>query len=199
MKKTIRIIIMTAMILLILTVFTFACADELHDTAKKQDIKTNISSLPSSLQIIDESAFEGTAINTVILPDKVITIGDYAFANIKELKKIEIPDRIAFIGENAFKGSNQVVITSSPKGYARAWAKEKGIPFAPIATFCAVENLTEASLLQGRTAQQKNIPSFEGTEKIKTRPTGRMSGELQASRYEGCSAFHIQGRSPPMV
>ena len=149
--------------------------------------------------MIEDSAFEGTAISNVVLPEKVETIGDYAFAGIQTLRKISIPNSTTYIGKNAFKGSNNVTITGAPKGYARAWAHENGIPFNPITSFYAFNNTVQITGgLTNSRAERLDVDS-EQKEEEKPKPTGRMTGELNAEKKETITAFHIQGRSPPMA
>lgn len=158
----------------------------------------NTVSLPSSLTIIGEGAFEGTAMGSVILPDAVRTIGDYAFANNPNLQKISIPRNIQYIGKNAFTGSSRVTITSVPDGFARTWAKENGIPFIPVAIFRASDTTVQSGELPNAKDRNQRIIKDEQKERnIQPKPTDRMAGDLCVLRYEGITAFHIQGRSPP--
>ena len=159
-----------------------------------------LSDLPVSLRTIEEGAFEGTAITAAVLPESLETIEDNAFANIPTLKTIKIPNATNYIGKDAFKGSSQVTITAAPRSYARAWAKENGIPFNPITSFYAYNKTIQVTgLSEARTELQNVLINEETAENQKTNPTGRMAGELSASRYAGCTAFHIQGRSPPVA
>ena len=155
--------------------------------------------LPASLITIEESAFEGTSIVTIDLPEKVETIEDKAFANIKTLKQINIPNSTILIGKDAFRGSNQVTITAAPKSYARTYAQEYKIPFTPITSFYAFTPSPQAtSLFNSRSELQKLLVEGETTDNQKVNQTGRMTGDLNANRYDNITAFHIQGRSPPM-
>ena len=197
--------------LFILPVFTCAYANNLPEGDTSQsalgsraygstdEIKESQFVLPASVVIIEDEAFEGTAITDVVLPENVVTIGDFAFANIQTLRNISIPNSTIYIGKNAFKGSNNVVITGAPKGYARAWAHENGIPFNPITSFYAFNNIVQVNGgLTNSRAERLDIDS-EKTEEEKPKPTGRMTGELNAEKKETITAFHVQGRSPPMV
>ncbi len=172
-----------------------ACLDNSYNTEAE---KTAASKLPLYLITIEDEAFEGTAITTIILPENVETIGDYAFADIKTLRNISIPNRTTYIGKNAFKGSNNVTITGAPKGYARAWAHENGIPFSPITSFYAFNYSVQINGgLTNSRVERLDVDS-EKTEEEKPKPTDRMTGELNAEKKETITAFHIQGRSPPM-
>lgn len=155
--------------------------------------------LPESLTIIEDEAFEGTAITNIILPQNVETIGDYAFANIKTLRSINVPNTTTYISGNAFKGSTNVSITGAPKGYARAWAHENGIQFSPITSFCAFTNIVQVNGGVTNSRAERLDVDCKQAEDEKHKPTDRMAGELNAEKKEAITAFHIQGRSPPMA
>ena len=197
--------------LLVFSIFTCAYASNLSEEKKRifilelndqiciDKIEESQFVLPASLITVEDEAFEGTAIINIVLPENVETIGDYAFAEIKTLKKISIPNKTKHIGRHALKGSNNVTITGAPKGYARAWAHENGIPFNPITSFYAFNNTVQINgeLTSGRTERLET--DGEQTEEEKPKPTGRMTGELNAEKKKTITAFHIQGRSPPMA
>ena len=210
MKKKI-LFFATLLCLFIFLVFTCAYANNLSDvelsksaselieqicTDKTKGYKTI---LPASLITIENEAFEGTAITNVVLPESVETIGDYAFANIKTLRNISVPNSTIYIGTNTFKGSSNVTITGTPKGYARAWAYENGIPFSPITSFYAFNNSIQLNGgLTNSRVERLGLDS-EQTDEEKSKPTGRMNGELNVEKKETITAFHNQGRSPPMA
>lgn len=85
--------------------------------------------LPASLTVIEEDAFMGTAADVVTMQDAVISIGDFAFANIPTLQSVEIPRSVSFIGDNAFWGSENVAIYGTAGSYAESWAGDHGILF----------------------------------------------------------------------
>ena len=215
-KKAGIMLFLSVCLLAIFSVFTCAYANNLPEiktipisliqqiTENSEDnpiegTATPSFTLPASLITIEEGAFEGTAITTVDLPESVVTVEDYAFANIPTLQNIHIPDATKYIGKNAFLGSANVTITGAPEGYARAWARENGIPFRPVKTYYAFIQPVQANgIAGGRTQLQRIIPEKEKTEAEKQKPTGRFTGDLNIDRYETITAFHIQGRSPPM-
>lgn len=51
---------------------------------------------------IEKSAFSGTGISTLVLPDKLVSIGESAFANNIFLTKVTIPDSVEEIKSTAF-------------------------------------------------------------------------------------------------
>lgn len=73
------------------------------------DNTANITSLPNSLKNIGEYAFYqvvrgsvGDSLRALSLPDGLLTIGDFAFANNKYLKLTSIPSSVTSIGRHAF-------------------------------------------------------------------------------------------------
>lgn len=85
--------------------------------------------LPASLKEIHESAFEGTSVKMVVIPDSTETIGDRAFANIKTLWTVCIPESVRYIGDNAFAGSLNVIVKGAEDSYASYWAQKHHVPF----------------------------------------------------------------------
>ena len=157
--------------------------------------------LPASLQVIEDSAFEGTAIVSVDIPKSVTYIGDYAFADISTLLGIQIPDTTTFIGRNAFAGSKQVTLTASSGSYARSWAAENRIRFRLQATYAAREEVFTVSLRKDDGEQQLRKERLEKTDNqsasVRERRTGRSTGELKAAQYKGVAALYIQSRYFP--
>ncbi len=157
--------------------------------------------LPSSLRIIDDSAFEGTALVSVDIPESVTYIGDNAFANIPTLLAVHIPDATQFIGKNAFANSKNVTITASSNSYARSWAKDNGLRFQLLVTFSASNGGVSYSFQSDpgfRSSQKERAETTDTSNtNIRERRTGRTVGELKASRYKGVAALHIQSRYFP--
>lgn len=202
-----------AALIMLLVAFTYAQAAEnkfptLSDqySAKtvlktEETIKTSIGLLPDSLQFIDDSAFEGTALGAVDLPSGVTYIGDRAFANIPTLLSVKIPDDTQYIGKDAFNNSKQVILTASANSYARDWAKKNGLPFQLLVTFNAGNGTTQSTIQPNRNTHPSQKESADTTEKTNTnnreRKTGRSVGELKASQNKGVAALYIQSRYFP--
>ena len=87
--------------------------------------------LPASLQVIEEDAFSGTAVESVVLPKGLAYIGEAAFANTEHLNEVYIPSSVQFIGKSAFSESSHVTVFGAEKSYAEEWAKEHQISFVP--------------------------------------------------------------------
>jgi hypothetical protein len=58
--------------------------------------------LPNSIKSIGNYAFAYSSIVTVIIPDSVLSIGDYAFTSASALKYLNIPESVREIGTDAF-------------------------------------------------------------------------------------------------
>ena len=83
----------------------FVAGDVIH---RLEGYKTIV--FPKSLIAIGSTHYVNSAFNntltTVVLPDSLKYIGEYAFLNCKQLRGITIPDSVEFIGENAFLTNN---------------------------------------------------------------------------------------------
>ena len=86
--------------------------------------------LPASLRIIRDKAFAGVSATVVLLPESVISIGEYAFANCPELQQIYIPAGAA-IADTAFAGVMDLTIFGEPGSPAETFAQNHGLDFVP--------------------------------------------------------------------
>ena len=165
------------------------------NNAQLEEIYIRVLEFPASLEVIEEEAFEGTAIVNVKIPETVTTISDRAFANIPTLRSIRIPLATTQIASNAFAGSNNVTINAAPDSYARKYAKAHGLPFSPVTMFCAENqgtisvNITVCAHIDIDTVSaDNNIPErqWQKLEEI------NVIGTLDIIFND------IQGRGPPM-
>ena len=73
--------------------------------------------VPDGVVTIEKDAFTNSAsLTEVVLPDGVKTIGKWAFANCSSLKNIRVPDSVSKIGDNAFAGCVSLTSFVVPKG-----------------------------------------------------------------------------------
>lgn len=103
---------------------------EYHLNNKDETAYRSVFLLPASLKEIDESAFEGTAVETVVVPDSTEIIADRAFANISTLKTVYIPESVWYMGDYAFDETLNVTIKGAEDSYAAAWAQIHNVAFA---------------------------------------------------------------------
>ncbi len=80
--------------------------------------------IPADVEIIEQEAFYGDALDKVILPDGVKTIGSKAFAN-SGLKRINLPASLISIAEDAF--DENVIVSAAAGTYAAGWAKTHSV------------------------------------------------------------------------
>lgn len=59
--------------------------------------------IPQGTEIIGNSAFAGTEITDIVIPDSVKKIEDNAFLGCDSLKSVTIPESVVTIGKNAFR------------------------------------------------------------------------------------------------
>ena len=210
-----RSVFKTLIITLLLTLFVFTCANAAVNTDSGKQLPASqtirpaeetpekqrtASILPAALQIIDESAFEGTALISVELPEELEYIGEKAFAHILSLRSIRIPDKTKYIGKNAFTGSGKVTITAYADSYARTWARNNGLPFAPIAALTASGGTPQITGLNLNRTTQDQLTNDETIQTPKySEQNGRAEGEIKAAKHEECFAYSVQGRAPPMA
>lgn len=62
----------------------------------------NTTVMPDGIKIIGHSAFSGSGISSVDIPDSVVEIKDYAFSLCQNLTSIVLPDSVKTIGNSAF-------------------------------------------------------------------------------------------------
>ena len=70
----------------------------------------NTLTLPGRLTQVGSEAFRGSAAEIVMISEGCTEIGDYAFADMPNLKEITIPSSVSVIGENVFGGSGSFVV-----------------------------------------------------------------------------------------
>ena len=111
--------------------------------------------LPSTLEIIEDYAFESCDFTTLQIPDSVKHIGDYAFSDCKKLSKIVLPESLEHLGPRSFYGCKYLQDIILPKLLKRI-EKE---------TFCWCDNLTQMTILNPYI--QIDNDAFSGLDSLK--------------------------------
>lgn len=70
--------------------------------------------IPDGVETIGNSAFAGTGLTNVSLPESVTSIGDYVFAETSALKTVVIPDSVTSMGTNLFARTSSVESLTLP-------------------------------------------------------------------------------------
>lgn len=69
--------------------------------------------IPAGVKTIGNGAFQNTSVSSLVIPEGVTSIGDYAFAGCTSLTEITLPSTLRNIGANAFDGCTQLTIKFS--------------------------------------------------------------------------------------
>ena len=124
MKKT-AVCILLAILLSVLSPVSFAEADS------SNNYKQSVFIMPATLEAVEDEAFEGTAVESIVFQDGIVSIGDSAFESAYNLTDVYIPPTIEYIGKNAFSSNKRLTIHGVIGSLAEKWAKEHEIPFMP--------------------------------------------------------------------
>ena len=102
---------------------------ELQNTFENHEEITSVL-IPNSIEIIGWNVFDGTSIEEISIPENVMGLGMFSFANCEKLKKVTFcGNNCTEIDETAFRNSTNVVIHAPAGSYAETYAKENNIPF----------------------------------------------------------------------
>ncbi len=71
-------------------------------------------------------------ITTMTIPNTVTSIGSYAFRNCRSLKKIVMPDSLTQIGKGVFSSDDQLVMAVYSDSYAETYALDNNIDYVLI-------------------------------------------------------------------
>lgn len=84
---------------------------------------------PSELTVIDEEAFEGTALQTLVFEANVLQIGERAFKGTNQMKEVFLPRTMEFIADSAFSLSTIETVYGLEGSYAESWARKLKLVF----------------------------------------------------------------------
>ncbi len=86
--------------------------------------------VPGSVNAIAPEGFAGYATTEVHMYNGIELIGERAFYNCTDLRRVIMPPSVTYIGEEAFTGCyDELVIYGEFGSYAEQWANEHGITF----------------------------------------------------------------------
>lgn len=111
--------------------------------------------IDEGIKVIGASAFEGSSLETVILPKTLTTIGNKAFYQCKKLKDINLPEALTAMGEFAFSKCNELRSVVIPGSVQKI---EKG-------TFQDCSQLTKVTLSEG--IEELGEYAFKNADKMK--------------------------------
>ena len=103
-----------------------------HVTVFAESLSKNQSGiyiLPASLKQIEEEAFAGTAVETAVFPDGLLSIENKAFENASLLTDVYIPKTVKYIADLAFPHNKGLAVHGDEDSYAREWAKGHAVAF----------------------------------------------------------------------
>ena len=80
-------------------------------SGEEGEVAPNGAILPNSIKKIGTSAFKGTALESITLPNDITKLESSIFENCTLLTSVTIPSKVTEIGSNAFKGSGLSEIT----------------------------------------------------------------------------------------
>ena len=130
--------------------------DEARSTVKDADGYLQAADIPAavdgrSVTAIGEAAFEGCVqLESVTLPDGVLTVGERAFAGCEALRHVTLPASLERIGKDAFSGCSALTSVSFT-GSASGWKKlmeQSPLAALPgdITVSCAVSDFADVPL-----------------------------------------------------
>ena len=134
--------------------------------------------LPEGITSIGERAFQScTTLKSIQLPKKVTKIGKYAFINCRQLTNIQLPDGVTEIGEYAFVDCNSLTEISIPTGVTKIGER----------TFQSCANLTSIQLPETVTEIGQSAFNYCGSLKEINIPKAATSIGSYAFQY--CSSL----------
>jgi hypothetical protein len=158
--------------------------------------------LPADLKAVEAEAFYGdTSIDSVILPEGVVSIGAKAFAD-SSLSEITLPSTVTAIAEDAFDSCSLKTVKAASGSYAYGWMRDRGwiaeyrallvgeqrfIKFNNIADLDAGYSLSDKEQrnvgdVRNFTAELKNIAGLRGE-------TIRVTQKINLSAFDVQSAI----------
>lgn len=133
--------------------------------------------VPQGVKVICGGAFYYAALNSISLPDGLLTIGDEAFCYVTNMKKIYIPDSVTSIGVVAFSHCLSLTEVNIPKN----------ITSINIHAFYCCSNLKRVVIPNGVTEILDN--AFGGCRSLETVIIPKSVEKITYGAFGGCNAL----------
>lgn len=132
MKKQIYVFVLLIYVFSLMIVPVLACA-EMKDceadsfgyaVCMENSVQTAL--LPYNLSVVEEEAFAGTALRSVVLPESTTEIGENAFSDNWHILYLYIPANVEYLPENVLENNSNTSIVANAGSYAEQWARANG-------------------------------------------------------------------------
>ena len=172
---------------------------QVQGKAEKEEAEQPSFVLPASLQVIEDEAFEGTALQSVELPESVTAIGNRAFADNDDLIIIRLPSSLQSIGDGILDGSERAAMAVYAGSEALDHVLGRNYRHLVMATFSEKRMNCPVALMTGAVSHTENYEPEDDTCPVENhvRRPGRAAAELKGEMYGGIAALYIRSRYFP--
>lgn len=155
------------------------------DCASLTQITTNRTVTFPTVNVIGSQAFYGTAINTLIIPDTVTTIGKGAFASCKDLTEVYIGDKVTDIPNSCFNRCEALYKVTVGKKVTRIGEYAF--------SYSLSNDRYDADIILPANVMAIEKSAFEGCSGIATLSVYNTSCEINSNAFYRCSRFTLKG------
>ncbi len=155
---------------------------------------TEMIELPKTMTVIPNYLFKGVRLNTLVLPEGVTTIGEYAFYGCNALKEVILPESVTSIGYEAFRDCSAIeklTILSINVGYG-SWGafydvNPKELTASHVPQEMGKGNLEKVTLIEGATTIAEE--AFYQCSKLKEVTIPSTVTSIARYAFRDCSAI----------